>query len=97
MGKYRYTEEHAAAILQEVITGTSLNEACAKLGVSRTTFHHLQMRFAPNDERRTLGQRLREARKRLRCRRRLRPARQVCTDRGSRRPKKVSGDLTFSN
>jgi putative transposase len=52
--KSRFTEEQMAWAIKQVELGTPVQDACRKLGVSRTTFYGWQRKFAgmnPSDVR----------------------------------------------
>lgn len=54
MKKSRYTEQQMAWVIKQVELGTPVQQACRKLGISRTTFYGWQKKFAgmnPSDVR----------------------------------------------
>lgn len=46
MKKSRFTPEQMAWAIKQVELGTSVQEACRRLGISRTTFYGWQKKFA---------------------------------------------------
>jgi len=45
MKKTRYTEEQIAFALKQAQTGTWVEEACRKMGISEATFHNWKKKF----------------------------------------------------